>query len=295
MAGFPAFHAVNTIEVEFDPTSGTGGLNCKGHAWFAEQGDSGSLLVDQDGFAIGLVHSVPNPADPTTPANATATACHILPVLDTLGICIPSAAGTSYGSCAATDGSGTATTPPPASGSGGGGGFHHANVDGEMRAMPPVPDRVPADADARARLDATRAAFDQLPGARDLRATFELVRREVGYLVRNARPVTVAWHRAQGPAWFAHVLNHLRGETDSVPFAIAGVTRKAMLERMAEVLSAHGSNPLRDAIARHRDALMPILTAGADVQECMALLRAAEEADDAAILHPAGAAGRGEP
>jgi hypothetical protein len=89
--------------------------------------------------------------------------------------------------------------------------------------------------------------------------------------------VKVAWHRTEGPAFFAHVLNHLRGESGSIPLAVNGVTRGMMLERMAAALATHGSNPLRDAVERYRDELMPILATAHTVDECIARFREMEE------------------
>jgi hypothetical protein len=77
----------------------------------------------------------------------------------------------------------------------------------------------------------------------ELHAAFAEVRREIGFLVRNSRPVTVAWHRCKGPAFMAHVLNHLAGHCESVPHEVQGVTRRTLLVRMREVLMSRGSNP----------------------------------------------------
>lgn len=93
-----------------------------------------------------------------------------------------------------------------------------------------------------------------------LHAAFADVRREIGFLVRNSRPVKVAWNRCKGPAYFAHVLNHLAGHAHSVPHEVQGVTRRALLVRMREVLSARGSNPLRHALEQYGNDVLEMLS-----------------------------------
>ena len=107
----------------------------------------------------------------------------------------------------------------------------------------------------------------------ELHETFAEIRREIGYLVRNVRPVKVAWHRQRGPAFFAHVLHHLKGDTDSVPREIDGVSREALLTRMGELLAAHGSHPLRAAVERHGPLLLTILSNADTVHDCLEALR----------------------
>lgn len=93
--------------------------------------------------------------------------------------------------------------------------------------------------------------------------------------MRNARPVKVAWNRHRGPAFFAHVLNHLAGHADRVPHEVQGITRRALLVRMREVLSAHGSNPLRHALEQYGDYLLEMLTREEcdSVENCIAWLQ----------------------
>jgi hypothetical protein len=116
---------------------------------------------------------------------------------------------------------------------------------------------------------AFRDALVATPRGRELHDDFVHVRRELGYLVRKSRPVKVVWHRNQGPAYFAHILNHLKGDSRSVPHEIAGVSRTDFLMRMGDVLAKHGSIPLRDAIARHRVELLPTLIDSNDAGDCL--------------------------
>jgi len=59
-----------------------------------------------------------------------------------------------------------------------------------------------------------------------------------------------------------------------------------LLSRMADALAAHGSIPLRAAVERHRDALLPILATATTIPEAIALLEAAASQDPAAIPRP---------
>ena len=264
--GSANFTAHNGLEIEFLPTSGAP-QNCKGHTWFAETGDSGSIVVDEQGAVVGIISQVPDPlhAGP----NDTAIACHIVPVLDQLGICIPCTTGTSHGSSRATDGSGLQPV-------------RHADAagpDGQiefgLEEVVSVPVRQVTDAEA-ARMRELLAAFRQTAIGRDLHDTFGDVRREIGYLVRNVKRVTIAWHKHQGPAFLAHALNHVAGETSRVPREVNGVTRHALLLRMREVLYQHGSNPLRAALDTYGDRLLAMDEHCDTVAECLAWLQAAE-------------------
>ena len=91
---------------------------------------------------------------------------------------------------------------------------------------------------------------------RELHQAFAESHDEIRYLVRSCRPATVAWHRNRGPAFLASVLAHLKNASQSLPKEIDGISRAMLFQRMAEVLSKHGSHALRDTIERHRDILM---------------------------------------
>lgn len=256
----------NIIEIEYDTQSDPPThLNCKGHAAFAELGDSGSVVVDEARRVIGLVYGVGT-------TSAMTYACHILPVLDKMGICIPVAGGTSHGSCGATDGSGTGPSAIADA----------ESLEGEVlfsastvaaAARESAPPAIALADDERARLLTLRDALRESERGRELHRVFANVRREIGYLVRNSRPVKVAWHRCQGPAFLAHTLKHLKGDVETVPFEINGITRTQLLTRMAELLSEYGSNPLRDSIQRYADELLPVLATARTVHECLEFLR----------------------
>jgi hypothetical protein len=249
--GTPPFTAERLIEIDFDPSSTSTHTNCHGNTWFAQQGDSGSLIVDQQGRAVGIVSIVPAPGAPQA---TSVGGCHIVPILDRLGICIPTTTGTSHGSTRATDGSGVApwATTPAAS----------TLPSGQI---------VFSDADTR-RVRAHAEAFRATPRGAELHAVVEELHPEVASLVRHSRRVKVAWHRHQGPAFLALVLDHLAGHAGGVPHAVAGVTREALLLRMRAALNADGSPALRAALDRHGDEVLAMATSCGCVADCLAWL-----------------------
>ena len=266
--------AINVIRIDFDRDSTTSRVNCLGNDRFAEGGDSGSIVVDEANRVIGLVAisaAAAHASDPP-PKTYPTYACHILPVLDTLKICIPTTAGISHGSCLCTDGSGLKSAPPaPSANPTGKVVFQSELATSDLAAVaePVAFEPVHITDEQATRMLAFRDALVATPRGRELHDAFVRVRRELGYLVRKSRPVKVVWHRNRGPAYFAHVLNHLKGDTPSVPREVDGVTREEFLTRMAAVLAVHGSIPLRDAIAHYRAELLPTLIEVNDVSDCL--------------------------
>jgi hypothetical protein len=270
--------ALNVIRIDFDKNSTPNHVNCLGNERFAEGGDSGSIVVDENGKAIGLVaiSAAAAHANDPPPKTYPTFACHIVPVLDLLNICIPTSGGASHGSCLATDGSGLKSAPPPpvANPTGKPVFQSHITSAAPVAFAEPVAFEPAHVTDEQAtRMLAFRDALVTTPQGRELHDTFVRVRRELGYLVRKSRPVKVVWHRNHGPAFFAHILNHLKGDTPSVPHEIGGISRADFLTRMGAALSAHGSIPLRDAIARYRTELMPTLIDADDVNDCLSAIR----------------------
>jgi hypothetical protein len=160
--------------------------------------------------------------------NNLARVCHIVPVLDALGVSIISE-GTSHGSTGATDGSGVA--------------LHRDDGSG----LPAG--KIVFSSDDLHALRSTQKG-------RALHEAFLHLRREAAYLIRNHKLVKATWHRHKGPAFLAHVLNHLRGHRDNVPREVDGVHAKTLVVKMAEVLRRYGSHSLRAAIdASYDDGL----------------------------------------
>lgn len=71
---------------------------------------------------------------------------------------------------------------------------------------------------------------------------------EITRLVNHCRPVTVAWHRAQGPALLATIMCAVRDGHYRLPEKVKGVAPFELLERMKDALSQHGSAALRETM-----------------------------------------------
>ncbi len=248
-------HCFNCIEIVPEPL---GTLNCKGHAYFAEHGDSGSLVLDSQRKAVGLLFGVTVDG---APANSSCTASFIVPVLDHLGICIPCAAGaTGHGSSLATDGSGLAPIALPAAQSTLTSQISFLADGSSPRAQLTAMAPAPIDEEQGRRMHALLEEFRGTRLGRPLSAVIDDVRRELGYLVRNVRSVKVVWGRHQGPAWLAHFLNHIAGHSPAIPHEIKGVTRRALLVKMRDVLSVYGSNRLKRALDEYGAVVLEMLT-----------------------------------
>jgi hypothetical protein len=86
---------------------------------------------------------------------------------------------------------------------------------------------------------------------------FHRHREECTALVNHCRPVTVAWHRIQGPTWVAALMRSVREPGYRLPDSLEGVSRADALRRLRQAFTTHGSAALRDDIGRHADAVMP--------------------------------------
>jgi hypothetical protein len=276
----PTVRCYNCMEIAPEPL---GTLNCKGHAYFAEHGDSGSLVLDSQRRAVGLLFGV---TEDGAPPNTSCLASFIVPVLDHLGICIPCATGaTGHGSSLATDGSGLAPVPlPPAQSTLQVGQIVFTADGGAPRIQPTAMAPAPLDEAQGRRMHALLEEFRATRLGRPLNAIIDDVRRELGYLVRNVRPVKLVWGRHQGPAWLAHFLNHIGGHAPAIPQEIKGVTRRALLTEMRAVLGLYGSNRLRRALEEYGDAVVEMLTfEGSDrLADVVAWLRHRERAEERA-------------
>jgi hypothetical protein len=120
---------------------------------------------------------------------------------------------------------------------------------------------------------ATRKRVESDPAGRWLWALAEAHREEIVTLVTTHRRVSVVWHRAGGPAIFATALNYLRaGDHETLAAPPVGTLEEAMA-RVGTALAAHGSPALRDALARHRAALLGAARGASTLTEFLDRLR----------------------
>ncbi len=251
----------NTIEIVLDPAT-PNQLNCLLKNSFSDKGDSGSLVLDSGNQAIGLLFAAGDVPDQQT-AQYKTNACFITPVLDVLKVYIETTRGTSHDAKLATDGSGAnaATSADLLTAPTGGITYVAHERTGVARPTPAPPTPIDLSDAQQARLRAIREELLATQRSEALYNSFVELRREIAYLVRSCRPVTVTWHRNKGPAYLAWIINHLRGDAATIPTQIDGISRAQFLARMCDVLAQHGSNLLRDAIDRHRVDLLIVADA----------------------------------
>lgn len=199
---------------------------------FNGPGDSGSAVIDEDNFIVGLLIAL-NANPRFSVANNISAVCTALDITINFTPSSPTA--------------GARVAVPPA-------GFPDAGAE----AYREVRERLLAD-----------------PAGAWLLELAEAHRGEIVELVTRHRPVTVAWHRAHGPAFLAHALNTLRDGGDALPPPVEGMPFPAALERIGAALAAHGSLELRGAVEAHGPALLEAARGGTTLPELLEALRPA--------------------
>jgi hypothetical protein len=164
---------------------------------FAVEGDSGSVVVDEQRRVVGLLFALSDD-------NTFAFVNHVSDVVAALGITIT-------------------------------GGESGLNDSAE-----------PAD------------VLGELSGRlrREFSDRVDLHQAEVVSLVNHDRHVTVAWHRAQGPAWIAALARSARRPAYLLPHEIEGVTRAEAFTLLHTALSRFGSDGLRADLAEYGERLL---------------------------------------
>jgi hypothetical protein len=226
--GFPTLDLVDQIII----------ANDDGQQPFAWEGDSGSALVDEEGWVVGLVFG----SDQIITPSHRSYANNILNVCDALQIDI----------------NGTQST-------------HSA---GDRVAVPgsfSTPEEEEQYAAARERV-LTHPMGQRLmahPAGAWLFALGEQHREEVVSLVTTHRPTSVAWHRAGGPALFAATLKTFRDGGDTLPAPADGSSLEDALARVGNALVAHGSPALREVIEAHRAMLLAAVRDSSTVDDVL--------------------------
>jgi len=256
----------NFLEIMLDPVFSDGrgpGKNRNGKRSFSDEGDSGSIVLDAQNNAVGLLFGGPPLSQRVGSAWGVTWASHIVPVLDQLDIYIPTkdGAGTHHGS----DGALADLTLPRSKERVAPGNESFFTSAG--RTSPGLASTAAAEPDLHGFADRLRAS----EAGAQLYAFLTAHQREIGYLVRNSRPVTVAWHRHAGPAFLAQILNHLRGDAPRMPLEIRGIRRRVLLVRLRTALMSHGSYELQRALEQHGDLILALAEAET-FDECLEVL-----------------------
>lgn len=133
--------------------------------------------------------------------------------------------------------------------------MHHLKVTPISTANPPVGPAGQARADVEGffadGINETiplRERFLGTPLGREIYTQVLEHRIEVVGLVNHRRPVTVTWHRAQGPGFLAHAIENVRNPSHRIPGFVDGVDRETLARRMAAILGEHGSRELKQAV-----------------------------------------------
>jgi hypothetical protein len=124
----------------------------------------------------------------------------------------------------------------------------------------------------REEINALRRQVEATSLGKTLISEMDLHQEEIFRLVNRQRRVMVTWHRHHGPAFSAHCLKCLRESDHKVPDDIEGTSRTSLITAMAEVLSTHGSEQLREAIKIRLPQALESAYAADDVKSLRALI-----------------------
>lgn len=197
--------------------------DCNGILRFSDEGDSGAAIITDQGKLVGILHTAAGQPQPGQPLDSVA--CHIAPVLDALKV-----------------------TP-----------ITKAHPVSDNRAAVTTMVEVAAKTDrGRSQSIQLRERFLSLPEGPSAWQLIDKHRIEVIRLVNHNRRVAVVWHRNQGPAFLNRAINNARDPQETIPGQIEGITRKALLGSMGDVLAQQGSPELREAIESYRDQVLDL-------------------------------------
>jgi hypothetical protein len=107
------------------------------------------------------------------------------------------------------------------------------------------------------------------PAERELLRLIETHRHECLDLVNRGRRFTVAWHRAQGPAYLAALARSARDPSYRIPQRINGVSRNESARRLADALRRSGSPALTADLQRLGPALAASLVRADTIEEML--------------------------
>ena len=117
-----------------------------------------------------------------------------------------------------------------------------------------------------------RARLACSSSGRELLALLERHLERIVRLVWTRRAVTVAWHRAHGPAFVALFARALATPGAAFPTEAGGIPRRKMLTAMADILYSNGDAALRADLQRLRSVLFDPLADCRDADDLCARL-----------------------
>jgi hypothetical protein len=204
-----------------------------------DHGDSGSLLVNSQNQAVGLLFATDDTAPAAPPFTLFGYANHyddVIAALQSVGINFE----INY-------------SQPSSGGSRGDMPGFFQEPDSEIFLQ--WKQRVESNAK-------TRAIYQAVNDHRD----------EVLMLINHCRPVTVAWHRAKGPAYAAVVADNFRDGKFEYPSEINGISNEQLLQRMYNVLMEKGSSRLKNDLRQFGSEVIAAVSKGKNAEELFASL-----------------------
>ncbi|CAN5158255.1 hypothetical protein BH23BAC1_BH23BAC1_26920 [soil metagenome] len=178
---------------------------------FSDQGDSGSVVVNESRMAVGLLFA-DNDGDPNVSyANRMTEVENTLDITIHRTIVVPSVASIS------------------------------ANEH----------EPVLITADNQVILEDLEKRFNETEQGRTITKIVMAHRAEVIHLINHNRTVMVTWQRYQGPAYVVHFLNSARDGSYKIPPEVKGVNLSSLLINMAAVMKQHGSDTLKASINQY--------------------------------------------
>jgi hypothetical protein len=207
---------------------------------FGLKGDSGSLVLDDNGRVVGLLWAANSKV-----IIGNAWANRIEDVEDRLKIKIDSATtirDTQVALVAPTDANGRlASRPGPRSGPG-------------DRADEPLTPAAAAATGTAPPPVALRTLVEQdlltIPRGREIYQLYFTHHMEVRELIDSNREVALVWHRQGGPGIIQHVLDAVRSRTSALPTAIRGRSWSDRVGAILAIFDRFGSSQLRKDVAR---------------------------------------------
>lgn len=196
---------------------------------FSDEGDSGSAVITNDNKIVGLIFAAGHNV-PVLGVNQTwvSFANHIGDVLTALNISIPYSP-----TVVVTSGERLRDATPV------------------LEAPIPEPYRV------------LRERLQRHENTSRLFSLGERHADEVTRLVNHCKPVTIAWHKSQGPALMATIMSAVRDGNYQLPASVKGIAPYDAVERMRGVLARYGSPALREHLGHPETA-----TALEDLRGC---------------------------
>jgi hypothetical protein len=215
------------------------GYEKNGRTEFADEGDSGSLLLDLSNHVIGLVTGIYiNPKSDGSGEEHFVYACNIVPVLNRMKVSIN-------------------VSPTPV-----------APTSGEV--LREEAEQL-EEVDLGERLHVIERRVRVTGPGPAMLGLIERHASEIYGLVTRVRAVTVVWHRNQGPAFAALFARTLR-RGGPLPVEVNGIPLRSMLTAMAAVLRRHGSPSLSADLELHESRIVDLLDGCDDLDQMLSRL-----------------------